>query len=321
MPADVAHAPGAAQGERGPYFIDFSRSHVPNPFGPMDPDGLPLWDPRRMRLRGEPIHHPVVISQVGLAQHQRWLEGDASAEEPFLACARWVEEHGVAGKNDRFLVWPYTFPLRTPRVQPPWISGMAQGQVLSLLTRAYEVTGSPTTADVARRAALSFCYTIQDGGAVSEAPSGSLFIEEVAHSPAIHVLNGCLYGLYGLYEYTATFDDPELKPFLARCVEGVEEALPLFDMGWWSRYSLGLRSHIATPYYHDVHVQQLRTLGEIFDRPEYTRYARRWDGQQQSSVLRRSQSVYGAIEVNVNRLLTITGLNRIKYRRVPSLGE
>ena len=70
-----------------------------------------------------------------------------------------------------------------------------------------------------------------------------------------------------------------------------------------------------------MHVQQLLALGEIFDRPEYTRYARRWDRQQQSSIRRRSQSVYGAIEVNVNRVLTITGLTRVKYRRVPSLGE
>lgn len=321
MPPDVAHGSGEARAVPGPYLIDFSPTHVPSPFGPMDPQGLPLWDPRRMRLRGEPIHHPVVISQVGLAHYELLLNGDASAAEPFLNCARWVEEHGVADEKDRFLVWPYMFPLRTPRVQPPWISGMAQGQVLSLLVRAHEMTGSPTTADVARRAARSFCYTIQDGGVVSEAPTGSLFIEEVAHSPAIHVLNGCLYGLFGLYEYTATFDDPEFLPVLAACVQGVEEALPLFDMGWWSRYSLGLRSHMATPYYHDVHVQQLRRLAEIFDRPEFARYAQRWDEQQQSSTLRLRRSVLGVIEVNVNRLLTIAGLNRIKYRRVPSLGE
>jgi hypothetical protein len=321
MSADVAPDAGTDRSEPGPYFIDFSKSHVPSPYGPMDPGGLPLWDPSSMRLPGKPIHHPVIISQYGLAQHQLLLDGDAAAEGPFLACVRWVEEHGVPDEHDRFLVWPYTFPLRTPRIKPPWISGMAQGQVLSLLARAYALTGSSRTADVARRTGRSFCYTIQEGGVVSEAPTKSLFIEEVAHSPAIHVLNGALYGLYGLYEYTATFDDPELLPVLDACVEGVEEALPLFDMGWWSRYSLGLRFHMAPPYYHDVHVQQLRSLARILDRPTYARYAERWDAQQRTSTLRLRRAVLGVIEVNVNRLLTIAGLDRIKYRRVPSLGE
>lgn len=79
-----------------------------------------------------------------------------------------------------------------------------------------------------------------EGGVVSELRSGALFIEEVAHEPAIQVLNGCLYGLFGLYEYAQVFDDAEMRLVLERCVQGVDEALPLFDMGWWSRYSLGL---------------------------------------------------------------------------------
>jgi hypothetical protein len=92
-------------------------------------------------------------------------------------------------------------------------------------------------------------------------------------------------------------------------------------MGWWSRYSLGLRFHMAPTYYHDVHVQQLRCLAEIFDRPTFARYAERWAEQQRTPTLRLRRAVLGVIEVNVNRLLTIAGLDGIKYRRVPSLGE
>lgn len=158
-------------------------------------------------------------------------------------------------------------------------------------------------------------------GVVSEMRSGALFIEEVAHDPAIQVLNGCLYGLFGLYEYVRVFDDAELRPVLAKCVRGVEEALPLFDMGWWSRYSLGLRWHMAPPYYHDVHIRQLEELAVRLERPDFDVYARRWDAYRQSAALGRRRAVQSFIEVNVNRALTVAAHDRFKYRRVEGFGS
>ena len=303
------------------YMVDFSKTHVPTRFGPVDGQGIPLWDPASFRLKGGPIYHPIVIIQVGLAHYDRTLDGDNEADELFLKCARWIEEHATEDRLGQFLVWPYTFPLRTPPVKPPWVSGMAQGQALSLLTRLFLKAPSPRTAEVARRAARSFCYSLGDGGVVSEMRSGALFIEEVAHDPAIQVLNGCLYGLFGLYEYVRVFDDAELRPVLAKCVRGVEEALPLFDMGWWSRYSLGLRWHMAPPYYHDVHIRQLEELAVRLERPDFDVYARRWDAYRQSAALGRRRAVQSFIEVNVNRALTVAAHDRFKYRRVEGFGS
>ena len=303
------------------YIVNYSETHVPSPFGPLDDQGIPLWDPKPFRLKGPPIYHPTVVIQYGLAQHGLALNGDREAEERFFKCTRWLEEHAIEEPLGRFVVWPFSFPLRTPRVGPNWISGMTQGQALSLLARAFAMTQSRKTAEIAHRAARSFCYTVEEGGVVSESGSGALFIEEVAqaHTPAIHILNGCLYGLFGLYEYLRFFDDAELKPVLERCVEGVDESLPLFDMGWWSRYSVGLRWNVATEYYHDVHVRQLRRLATDLNRSQYERYAERWEAHGLTSSLRLRRRVYGAIEVQLNRVLTVTKLDRIKYRRIPSL--
>ena len=305
------------------YIEDYTETHIPSPYGPLDAEGIPLWDPRSFRLKGEPLYHPIVIIQYGLANHDRAMhgKGDREAEARFFECAQWTEEHAVDDPLGRFVTWPYSFPLRTPPVKPPWVSGMAQGQALSLLARLFVKTHSPRTADVARQAARSFCYSIPEGGVVSELRSGAFFIEEVAHEPAIQVLNGCLYGLFGLYEHLQVFDDPELQPVLEKCVAGVDELLPLFDMGWWSRYSLGVRWHMAPPYYHNVHIHQLRRLSMLLNRPRYSRYAERWEGYQQSAPSRLQGRMLGVLEVNVNRALTIVGLNGIKYRRTGALNS
>lgn len=296
--------------------VDYTETHIPSPYGPFDGQGIPLFDPRQFRLQGGPVYHPIVIIQYGLAHHDRALGGDSEADGTFFRCARWIEDHAGEDSRGRFAVWPYTFPLRTPPVRPPWISGMAQGQALSLLARAYLKTGSGRTADVARRAARSFSYPVREGGVVSETRTGALFIEEVASEPRIQVLNGCLYGLFGLYEYCQVFDDPEMQPVLERCIQGVDEALPQFDLGWWSRYSLGLRWHLAPAYYHDVHVRQLRVLADALDRPRFAKYAQRWERFQQSPAKVRRRNVLAAVEVNVNRALSVVGLDRIKYRQV-----
>lgn len=302
------------------YLVDYTETHVPPTWGPLDNQGIPLWDGKGFRLKGPPLYHPSVISQYGLAHHDRALDGQRDAEETFFKCVRWVEENAIEEPLGRFVIWPFPFPLRTPPVGPNWISGMTQGQALSLLTRAFAMTQSARTAEVAHRAARSFCYSVEEGGVVSQSRSGALFIEEVAqaHTPTIRILNGCLYGLFGLYEYLRSFDDVELQPVLERCLEGVDELLPLFDMGWWSRYSLGLRWNIATDYYHDVHIRQLRRLATDLNRPEYERYAERWEAQRRTS-LRLRRRVVGAIEMYVNRVLTVTRLDRIKYRRIASL--
>ena len=124
-----------------------------------------------------------------------------------------------------------------------------------------------------------------------------MFIEEVAAAPKLHILNGALYGLFGLHEYLQSFDDPELQPVFEKCTEGIDEALPFFDMGWWSRYSLGLRWHVASEYYHGVHIRLLANLARELDRPEFNRYAERWERQRRSTALRVRRTVVGAIEV------------------------
>lgn len=295
------------------YIVDYTKTKILPRFGPLDATGIPLFDPKFVRLKGEPVYHPIVIIQYGLAHHDLALEGNKESENIFLNCAGWLTDHAVEEPEKRFLVWYYPFRMLTPPVSSPWISGMAQGQALSLLARAYQRTNSSKTAEIAHRAAQSFNYELNKGGILSRTVAGNCFIEELAYYPATHILNGCLYAIFGLFEYLSVFPDHRLENVMEKCVLGVEEVLPAFDMGWWSRYSLGIRWNLATSYYHNVHIHQLKYLAELLNRPEFDYYAKRWESYCQSNSLRLRSKWHGVIEVNINRLLAITRLDRIKY--------
>jgi hypothetical protein len=279
----------------------------------MDSYGIPLHRVRITR-RPELVYHPIVVIQYALAHWDLAQDGVSEAEAVFLRCARWLEENAAEDSRKRFLTWFYTFPRRTPHAVPPWISGMAQGQALSVLSRAFQVTGSRQTAAVASRAAKGFQYTVEDGGLITRDAGGNSFIEEFAVQPAIHVLNGCLYGFAGLFEHNSLFPDPAIAAVLDSCVHGINRLLPAFDTGCWSKYSLGIRWNLASRYYHRVHIGQLRYLGHLLGQQAFVARAERFSQYEMSPLHRIRYHLCAPVQTNVNRAMTVPGLDLVKYR-------
>ncbi len=298
----------------GKYMVDYAPRKIPHRLGPFDDAGIPLFDLGRIRIMPQPVYHPIVIIQYALAHFDLSLSGNLDSENVFMRCARWLEDNAVEERDQRFLVWPYTYPLRTPPVPAPWISGMAQGQALSVLARSFKKTGSKATAEAATKVSRSFLYTVAEGGVITRFADGTCFIEEIACEPALHILNGCLYGLYGLFEYLSLFPDPHLQAVMDATVAGIESRLPAFDTGYWSRYSLGVRWHLAPVYYHKVHIRQLQYFGGLINRPAFSSCADRWQKYEQCRFNKVYQRILEFLQINSNRAMTILQLNALKYR-------
>jgi heparosan-N-sulfate-glucuronate 5-epimerase len=285
------------------------------PYGVLDENGIPLCDVRRrFGLNSPPVYHPVMTAQYALAQYNLTLEGNSEAEAIFMRCARSLEDNAVEEPQQRFLVWPYRYLLRTPPVPAGWISGMAQGEGLSVLARSFQKTGSSRTAEVAERVAKSFLYTVEEGGVIFRLSSKSCFIEEIAHPPFIHILNGCQIALMGLFEHLQLFSDPKVQKVLEASVQGIEELLPQFDTGYWSLYSLGYRWDIASRHYHHVHVRLFRDLGKLLNNAQFSNYAGKWEKYEMSTANRFRHDTTEFLQVNARRALTVLRLNSLKYR-------
>ena len=282
--------------------------------GLVDDHGIPLYDVRRLGLSGSPAYHPVMIAQYALAQYNLALDGNSEAEENFMRCAQWLEENAVEEPKARFLIWRYSFPMRRDSVGAGWISGMAQGEGLSVLARSFCKTGSGRTAEVAERVAQCFLYPVDDGGVIFRFANESCFVEELAYPPFIHILNGCQSALVGLLEHLSLFDDPKLKSVTDACVHGIEDLLPQFDTGYWSLYSLGYRWNLASRHYHRVHVRLFRELGAMLHNATFLACAERWARYETSILNRLRHDSTEFLQVNARRALTLLQLNSLKYR-------
>jgi D-glucuronyl C5-epimerase C-terminus len=258
----------------GPYFVEWDPGH--GVYGedwhdaPFDAQGVLLSGPAR-------AYHPILIAQFALHRFDLWYATrNAAARRDFLAQATWLrdrQDDGITG------LYRFDFPWKKYGAPAGWCSAMAQGEAISVLLRAHSLDASSGYADAAERASQPFFVDIKDGGVVWR-DGANLFLEEIANKHAPHVLNGCIFALWGIWELWKRTGDAELARIVEASVDTLRRWLPRFDTGWWTRYSLLLSAagqpHIATLKYHQFHIAQMHVLAQMFSEPRFEQAARRW---------------------------------------------
>jgi hypothetical protein len=70
--------------------------------------------------------------------------------------------------------------------------------------------------------------------------------------------------------------------------------LERFDLGFWSLYEQsGTRlPMVASPFYHQLHIVQLRVMAELTGEEIFSRYADRWQGYARSRAKRTRALCY-----------------------------
>ena len=77
----------------------------------------------------------------------------------------------------------------------------------------------------------------------------------------------------------------------------LKEELGAYDTGWWSLYEQsGTRLRmLASPFYHRLHVVQLRIQAALTGDPLYAETAGRWEGYARSGFKRRRAWLHKAV--------------------------
>lgn len=270
-------AAGAAYRRNGPY-LDMAAKP-------------PLTSSERIRLRGGVpevrypsgwYRNPVTIAQYGLQNHAYYLlSGRRSNKRGMLRAARWLVTHQRSDGS-----WRYGFAFSVSGMYETlpagWPSGMAQGQAVSLLTRAWRITRAPRYLRSARRALAILHRPVASGG-VFRKLDGGWWYEEYPTKRGSFTLNGDMFTLLGLYDLA-----PWSK-LSRRLYRGGRKtliaALPLFDRGpgQLSAYHLGYRYgypvHVSAKY-HAIHVMELDALNWIGPNATLRRYRDRWEASE-----------------------------------------
>jgi heparosan-N-sulfate-glucuronate 5-epimerase len=227
----------------------------------------------------------VVVAQSGLGCFERYLAGEG---EVWLAAATeranhlMQDQHRDGPQAGGFLhrqPLPHTFALR-----PPWISAMAQGEGASLLVRIFQETGDERYAEAARRALLPLSVDAVAGG-VRTLLDGRPFPEEYPTQPPSLVLNGAMFTSWGLHDVGVGLNDQSARTAFEQAVDTLAENLHRWDLGYWSRYDLYPHPvvNVASSFYHDLHINQLRAMHRLSPRPQFAETAERWQRYARSS--------------------------------------
>jgi hypothetical protein len=262
-----------------PYPLDM-KSLLVLPLGVLDDQGVPY---NRATSKYPATHHPTTIAEYGLAHWNRYLAtGDNSSRDAFLVQAHWLVKHEIR-LAEHTGGWPIPFTAPDYLAKAPWLSALTQGNVISVLVRAYLLTHDVSYLEVAHRAVRTFERDIMDCGVRSSMQDGEFFFEEVAVYPSAHILNGYLFGIFGLYDYINVTNDSRIATLLQKSLFILDNLLDEFDTGYWSRYELHFQ-HLAPRFYHALHVIMLNALADYSGNQHYSKVATRWDNYQRSIV-------------------------------------
>jgi heparosan-N-sulfate-glucuronate 5-epimerase len=240
------------------YYIDFK----------LKPDGS-QWPPAWLESVERQFH--VATAQWGFGAYERYLNGDG---EEWLAGACAAADHLIevqqpGGPRDGGWLHRMTMP-HTFRLDPPWLSAMAQGEGASLLVRAHLETGEDRYAEAALRALKTMDLPVAAGGTLAEF-EGQPFLEEYPTAIPSCVLNGAIFAIWGFYDVGRGLGDSAAMESFQRTTDGLAALISRFDTGYWSRYDLYPHpiANVATPAYHLLHIRQLTALNDLAPRPQF----------------------------------------------------
>ncbi|MGB0424037.1 MAG: D-glucuronyl C5-epimerase family protein, partial [Flavobacteriales bacterium] len=233
------------------------------------------------------VYNPVTIGLNALRAYQTFLKsGDEYQKEVFLANANWLVEN-----IDHEGAWILNQDVAIGKhlIKGPWVSALSQGLGISVLTRSYQLTGDQKMLETANLALEPFTKTIAKGGVATENEFGLWFEEYPLLGSPTHVFNGFMYSLFGLNDLAIVGDSKLAEQLFETGILALEKALPLYDAGSWTKYSLNQESNLknhwnyCSPWYQKLHTSQLTALAELTQNSTLKSYSQKFAHQRDKS--------------------------------------
>ncbi len=257
------------------YYIDMRPSlvHYHNNIydGKFDENGVPMIG----LGNGQYNYFPINVAQYGFMIHADYI--DKKDEKLLLLlknCLAVLENLKIEDKNTA--VWWHQHYEIKYKIEPPWASAMAQGEVISFYLRMYQILNDKNLLDTAQKA-YRFMQDAKSPKSVRiYDEKGDLWFEEYPSKPPSYVLNGFIYALWGLIDLYRVTNDETIKKDIDACVKTLKNNLHKFDSGYWSYYDLQKKELVRYYYQKNVHVPQLEVLHILFSDELFKKYLIRW---------------------------------------------
>jgi hypothetical protein len=279
--------------ELGPYYQTFWDKAQYK--GPQDPKGVILFDYYFDIGRQ---YNPLAIAQYGLGNYNLYLK---TKDQKYLDIAKTQGEWLIANLEENgsgIPVWKHKFRWHYKKyLAPGWYSAHSQGTGISLLARLYKETKDERYKKCAEKAFISMNLPFKDGGVKYVDHKGDVWLEEYLITPPTHILNGYLWALWGVWDYWLLSESEDAKNLFKDCVKTLSANLHRYDAGFWSLYDLSEQrlKMIASPFYHRLHIVQLRATYLITQEHAFDAFSKKFRGYLRNPLFRFFAFVYKAI--------------------------
>jgi hypothetical protein len=239
--------------------IDFSDAYYP----PLDADSVELFD-----YHLKQYYHPTFLAHrcqnfIGTyyaTKDIKYLNRcKKSAQKIMTECV--LVDDGVP-----YLKVMFDYQLHgdsTIKFEPPWVSGMSQGEVISVMMHLFEITNDSVYYKFGDDLFKAYLRPQgeHDYWNCRIDSSGYYWMEEYPHDEKPgRTLNGYIGAIYGIYDYYRVTGTPEAKAIYDLSLTTIKKYLPQFRIkGNYSYYCLGHQAKTNAGY-HSLHVKMLRNL-------------------------------------------------------------
>ncbi len=232
---------------------------------------------------GEHVYFPIAIFQYGLGCYDCYLNTkDDLYLKKFFACVEWAQKN--QNPNGSYSTFFFNHP------NNPY-SAMSQGEAVSLLLRAYVHSGDKKYYMLAHKAIDFMLLAVPEGGTAIYQEADVVFLE-YTHLPI--VMNGWIFALFGLFDWTLVCEEEHYKAIFNQSIQTLLKKLPEFDCGYWTNYDI--KSKIASPFYHNLHIAQMDALKQITGIETFERYELQWIKYQKSFWKRKRAFIKKAMQ-------------------------
>jgi hypothetical protein len=263
------------------YYIQMDEAMDIPPFNTLlfDADGIPMYDystvPAPNNRLGAQYNY-TYASWWAIACLQKFLKGSGDAyRQRFLGIADWLKEKSKDYRGYPSWHVPFDWNLYGRRLESPWVSPMDQGLAMSVLLRAYRLSGEDEYLELARDAAGYFRLKWEEGGSMVDFGGGCIYYEIFPVKPLSMILDGFCFSIAGLYDLYLATGDTKARELFDGCVRTVSERIDLWNYkDRWSRFGI---FYLSPPWYHKINLCWLKIFYSITGRQLFDTVARGWD--------------------------------------------
>ncbi|MDW3208244.1 MAG: D-glucuronyl C5-epimerase family protein [Reichenbachiella sp.] len=223
---------------------------------------------------GAIYYSSIELAQYAMASYQAylitekhtWLDDSVLHIEKFVNMAQSYKESELTVLN--------TYPIALYKIDHPWPTSLGFGVAISLLVRLYELLKKEEYLIFAKKLAQNFFIKVDNGGVLRKINNLMIF-EEYPTKELSGVLNGHIFGLWGLKDL-GKYDQLYETHFNNLSIN-LAENLKVWNGNFWSLYDashlVGKRKNYASAHYHLLHVKMIMVMYKLTGNAVFANFA------------------------------------------------